>query len=300
MPKIYNQLFKDDPLAFMRKYTVTPANHIGSHGTTIGDLNEKGKIKAYQNDTYEYNQMGLGNLVGYLHFTKISHDTVGPGQKGQLAVTGSYMADATAVEAYFLPWYDQKIISLTIPTMPTYGGGPRYFFTAAINGCSVFIKGTAQNPTIFHAGGKTVKPGKDPKDGAKFWREMMKTRTETKTGKLMGEVNKTMYVTDRKDKLLGTANSRLFEQWLKQNPNGFRIEDVSPHGCVFGRRESGLWTFFLQENVTITYTSFLRQIDGSFNEKRHSVNRPMQVTEVFPNGQKNVKVTPLLSRPLKL
>jgi hypothetical protein len=299
MPKDYNQLFKDNPLEFMKKYTVTPVNHIGSHGTKIGDLNQKGKVKVYQKDTYEYNQMGVGNLVGYLQFTKVPHNTVNSAQKGNIVVTGSYILNPSAVEAYFLPWYDQKIISLTIPPMPTYGGGTRYFFTAAINGCSVFIKGSQQSPTIFHAGGKTVKPGSDPKDGAEFWRKMMKTRTETKTGKLMGEVNKTMYVTDRKDKFLGTANSRLFEQWLKQNPNGFRIEDVDPHGCVFGRREGGLWTFYLQENVTITYTSFLPQPDGSFLEKRHSVMRPMQVTEVFPNGKKHVKVTPLLSRPLK-
>jgi hypothetical protein len=299
MPKDYNQLFKDNPLEFMKKYTVTPVNHIGSHGTKIGDLNQNGKVKVYQKDTYEYNQMGVGNLVGYLQFTKVPHNTVNSAQKGNIVVTGSYILDPSAVEAYFLPWYDQKIISLTIPPMPTYGGGTRYFFTAAINGCSVFIKGSQQSPTIFHAGGKTVKPGSDPKDGAEFWRKMMKTRTETKTGKLLGEVNKTMYVTDRKDKFLGTSNSRLFEQWLKQNPNGFRIEDVDPHGCVFGRREGGLWTFYLQENVTITYTSFLPQPDGSFLEKRHSVMRPMQVTEVFPNGKKHVKVTPLLSRPLK-
>jgi hypothetical protein len=74
---------------------------------------------------------------------------------------------------------------------------------------------------------------------------------------------------------------------------------VDPHGCVFGKREGGLWTFYLQENVTITYTSFLLQPDGNILEKQHSVMRPLQVTEVFPNGKKHVKVNPLLSRPLK-
>jgi hypothetical protein len=300
MPKDYNQLFKNDSLAFMQKYTVTPVNHIGSHGTRVGDLNLSGKVKVYQKDTYEYNQMVAGAMVGYINFTKVPHDTVNAGQKGNIVVTGSYIFDPNAVEAHYLPWYDQKIISLTIPPMPPMGGGTKYFFTAAINGCSVFFKGTAQSPTIFHAGGKTVKPGSDPKQGAEFWRKMMKTRPETKTGKTLGEVDKTMYVTDRKDKMLGTANSRLFDAWLKANPNGMRIEDVDPHGCVFGKRERGLWTFYLQENVTITYTSFLPQPDGSIVEKRHSVMRPMQVTEVFPNGKGHVKVNPLLSRPLKM
>jgi len=300
MPKDYNELFKANPLEFMKKYTVTPANHIGTHGTRIGDLNANGKVKQhYKLESYEYNQMGPGNLVGYVNFTKVPHDTVDATQKGNVVVTGSYNFDPNAVEVHYLPWYDQKIISLTIPPMPTYGGGTRYFFTAAINGCSVFFKGTPQSPTIFHAGGKTVKPGSDPKDGAEFWRKMMKTRTETGTGKILGEVNKTMYVTDRKDKALGTANSRIFEEWLKQSPHGFTIEDVDPHGCVFGRREGGLWTFYLQENVTITYTSFVPKDDGSVVEKRHSVMRPLQLTEVFPNGQKHVKVNPLLSRPLK-
>lgn len=305
MPKDYNALFKADSLAFMKKYSCIPENQIGGTGDTVGALNSKDQLKAKAKGgttqaSYEYKSMGPTRMVGYLNFTKIAHADPTIGMRGQIDVRGSYTPDATKVEAHYLPWLDQAIISLTIPPMPLYGGGTKYFFTASINGCSVFIKGPPTNPTVYHAGGNTYRS--DPKQGAKFWRDMMKTRADTKAGKIVAEVNKTMYVTDKKDKMLGTANSRLFEQWMTMNPalitsnpNGITIMDVAPTACVFGRREAGLWTFYLQENVSIFYTSL--GADGI--TRTQCVVRPMQLREVYPNGGGNAMVAPGMSRLLK-
>jgi hypothetical protein len=252
----------------------------------------------------------MSSLVGYLDFVKVPHIPNDPttglpyvnhytGQKGQISVVGTYnnAGAATKVMAHYLPWLDNAVVSLTIPVMPQFGGGPKVFFTAAINGCSVFIKGTAKSPTIYHAGGATYRP--EPNEGAKFWRDMMKTRKDTALGKIQAEVNKTMYVTDKKDKALGTANSRLFEQWLTANPQGFTIEDVSPTGCVFGLRDSGEWKFYLQENVSIRYTSVTIALGQPPVAKSHTLVRPMQIREIFPNGNGNATVAPALSRPFK-
>ena len=41
MPKDYNALFRQDPLAFMKKYSVVPADDTGSTGDYLGDLNQQ-------------------------------------------------------------------------------------------------------------------------------------------------------------------------------------------------------------------------------------------------------------------
>jgi len=299
MPKDYNALFKQDPIAFMQKYSVIPADAIGSQGTVIGDLNT---VSTPAGHDYELKSMPNTHLEGYLSFIKIPH--ANGGQTGQIRVSGDYNPDPTKVKAYFLPWQDDKIISMAIPQMPQFGGNSRYFFTAAINGCSVFIKGTQQTPVIYHAGGSTGT--KKPQAGARFWQTMMQSHNATQ-GPVGAEVNKTMYVTDKKDKGLGTEHSRKFKEWLKSDQSGnYLIEDIAPTGCVMGVRTGGLWTFYLQENATITYSSFVQQPGKFFGTKKVPVTgstrvvvRPMLFREIFPNGNGNAHFNPNLTRTLK-
>lgn len=305
MPKDYNTLFRQDPLAFMQKYSVVPDDDTGSTGGYVGDLNQQGKKVKTKND-YEYKTMANNQLIAYLDFVKVPHNPgqAAPQRTGQIMVRGDYTVNPAKVAAYFLPWLNNNIISLTIPQMPQFGGGPRYFFTAAISGCSIFIKGTEQSPTIYHAGGTTGRP--KPKAGAKFWRDMMQTHNAT-MGPNVAEVNKTMYVTDKKDKAEGTANSRKFREWLKGNVGGqFLIEDVAPTGCVMGVRTGGLWKFYLQENATITYSQFNRvPVNRSFQNVKvvgttNVAMRPMLFRQIFPGGTAHVKLVPDLSRLLKV
>ena len=69
---------------------------------------------------------------------------------------------------WFLPWADLNIIRLTIPVKGTSNPDPDIFFTAAINGCSVFVQGSARHPTVYHAGGVT---NYAINDAVRFWRE---------------------------------------------------------------------------------------------------------------------------------
>ena len=203
-------------------------------------------------------------------------------------VKGDYTIDATKVKSYFLPWLDDTIISLAIPAYDSsqpFGSNPRYFFTAAINGCSVFIKGTPQAPVIYHAGGNTNT--KNPKAGARFWRDLMQSHNQTQ-GAIAAEVNKTMYVNDKKDKTMGTPHSRAFKQWLESNQSGnYLIEDVAPTGCVMGVRNSGAWTFYLQENVTVTYSEFQR-----------TVHRFSKDTKTPVSGRQRIDVRPIMFREI--
>lgn len=297
----------------MRKYSVTPADDIGDFGAHAADFpTPSNKLD------YEHRQMQGNRLIGYLDFQKVKHGTTrtvpsnsGVTQvqqaSGQILVKGDYTVDPSRVKSYFLPWLNNAIISLAIPaydsTQPL-GTNPRYFFTAAINGCSVFVKGTPQSPVVYHAGGNTGT--KSPQAGAKVWRDLMQSHNQTQ-GVLAAEVNKTMYVTDKTNKAKGTQHSREFTQWMESNLGGtYLIEDVAPTGCVMGVREGGAWTFYLQENITVTYSRFTRQVNRFSKDKKIAVNgsqridvRPMMFREIFPNGGSNAKMVPVLTRAFK-
>ncbi len=325
MPKDFNAIFQADPLAFMKKYSCKPDNDLAGN---TGVKHATSFVTPSTND-YRFREMAPANRIGYLNFTKISQGT-DPAQRlktiiaqhatGQVTVTGDYSPHPTKVRSYFLPWQTNHIISLTIPqAQPGIVGAP-YFFTAAINGCSVFFKGTPKNPTVLHAGGSTGQEG-DPAAGAAFWRDMLQTHVST-AGVYEAEVNKVDYTVDKvksktftgptgtKDKVftkLGTAHSRKFEAWLKKDySNDYLIESVAPTGCVMGIRDnSGDWAFYLQENVSVTYYKFQRVKTGFFTSKKQKIDasmnvvmRPMQLTKIFP-GSGHVKFTPAMDRVLK-
>jgi hypothetical protein len=281
-------------------------------------------------EDYKYHVMPTADKIAYLDFQKIPPAGMGAMNRaqtlsqyqatGQIHVTGDYTQDATKVASYFLPWLDNSIISLAIPPMVAHNQGVPVFFTAGINGCSIFIKGTQRNPVVFHAGGKTGY--NDPTSGADFWRLLMQSHNAT-SGPIAGEVNKTDYTVDKvKEKFgaatpsgfrpviatkLGTSHSRKFETWVKKEVSGdYLVEDVAPTGCVMGLRDNfGDWTFYLQENVTITYYQFNRVKSGFFGSKKvkidatkNCVMRPMRFTQFFP-GQGHVKFNPAMQRVLK-
>lgn len=324
MPKDYNALFQADPMRFMAKYSCNPTSTIEGR-TGAADPTGFGTAPSYR-----YHVMPTADHIAYLDFHKIKQspdaktrsDTIRTHHAtGQIEVVGNFTPDITKVKSYFLPWLADNIISLTIPAMTALNPGVPYFFTAGINGCSIFIKGTAQSPMIFHAGGNTGQ--NDPTAGATFWRDMMESHAGTRAttvGANLAEVNKTQYTVDKisttKHKTpdgtkysmvnkLGTAQSRSFETWLKKEVAGdYIVEAVAPTGCVMGlRAANGDWSFYLQENVSITYYKFTKSgFFGTTKVKTDSsmnvVMRPLRFTQIYP-GQAHVKFVPNLSRVLK-
>ena len=331
----HNKEFQADPLAFMRKYALNPVNDLGgrfgsSHATNYAPTHNPGKL------VYGLHQMGKGDKTAYLNFKKRRPGVDPPppgspperygtpriGAMEQVVVSGSYEYDEDKVRAYWLPWQGESITELKIPKMNSDGKNrTRFFFTACINGCSVFIKGDPRQPTVYHAGGNTQHD--DPNDAAAFWRDMLQSHAHTGVGPIMGEVNKTQYVLDKvtmETKKMdenfsfqqrvnhGTALHRGFRQWLEYSTSGkFVIEEAWPEGCVMGiRANDGNWTFYLQENVVITYYALEKKSGGLFSKSKlvkldgsqKIVSRPMQVTQFYP-GSGHTSLTPTRTTVLK-
>ncbi len=202
---------------------------------------------------------------------------------------------------YFLPWKSKRIIKLAIPA-----GGPDFFYTAAINGCSVFVTGTTQAPTVYHAGvdGELPDEYKDNSvadlfnpaqagNAPLFWRRLLKRTANITDGDILGEVNKNHYVkkivaplakSSLYDWIDSTAHARVYEATLQGQP-GITPKYASPWGSVFGLRDvNGDWSFYLQENMTIVYEDV--------NGVPWGTCRPIFVSRFFPTPAAIAQASP--------
>ena len=247
-------------------------------------------------------------LVSWVHLEKLSR-TSGPKPEGHdtIYLEANINPNPNWVPAYFLPWAPQAMIHMTIPRKGSRNVNdpdPDIFFTAAINGCSVFIQGSPANPTIYHCGGDPdyATNVRTPTEAATFWRNLVLQHGSP--GALHGEVNKTHYVTDvtttNADEK-STVTSRRYEEWLKSElDKTIRVKSVKPWGCVFGIRTGMNWKFHLQENVTTSYATLQKQKYGLLGMRTRKVEvsirevgRPAVVREIFPDGGACVNFSPL-------
>src|SRR5262249_48847271 len=75
---------------------------------------------------------------------------------------------------YFLPWPSDAIVQMALPLRGTAGAGvpdPDVFFTAPINGCSIFFTVNSAAPTVYHAGTQDESLGMN---SGKFWRNLFR------------------------------------------------------------------------------------------------------------------------------
>ena len=240
-------------------------------------------------------------------------------------------AEKDKIPIYFLPWQSHQLISIYLPeyteeNVVSYGRGleidplsPHIFFTAAINGCSVFVTGSSRAPTVTHAG---ISQDATPYGGESelFWRDLLDAHNaaqNTSTNKV-AEVNRTDYVAGPGDT---TRLARQYKRWLDHLPTKtpMKVESVAPWGAVFGIRYGRMWSFYLQENALVkryivervtktkkeqrlvSKTNFLGRPTGiavtedveiEVQEDKRSyaqINVPLRVTPFFPTGPGRVK-----------
>jgi hypothetical protein len=307
-----NQELKASPKQFFKDYSVKASD--GIKGATMRA--QPNHLGSY------YSRVKQKNLVSYLNIeacAKFGRQLAMQAPKGtyteeQLGTEAANEgADTITVQAYaekhqdgyvpafFLPWDTRGgAVEMTIPRKPrdandeTY---PRLFLTAAINGCSVFVTGTQASPRIYHCG---IGTGTD--DAVNKWHNLVKDITGL-TDAQLAEVNKTHYVKDGQKDIKGfasTSHAVSFEKVLVKHYEGteIQIQETFPWGAVFGLcDDAGLWRFYLQENITITYRRQLaaeackwyqRKPKPRFEDRQ--VARPISVRKFFPDGGGLVKL----------
>jgi hypothetical protein len=261
-----------DPLAFMKTYSVLPAHGI---------------IKAPSSIDYDLITIDGTGPDPMLHRMVLT-----PSGANEYAFKLTYAPttkQAQGFPVYFLPWKSARIVKMTL------GSQSNLFFTAAINGCSVFVEGDLKSPTVYHAGidppwlpmGDGVSThvktafAAPTRDVPLIWRELFWSKSAIPRGSSsFGEVNKTHYIDDGSDPTTGrmTAQVQAFHRAIATpwSTSGFTIEECLPWGCVFGIRNptTGEWAFYLQENATVKF----RDASG----RKYGTSRLVWLTRFFP------------------
>lgn len=309
-----NEKFAKDPLAYMRKRSICPPDNITgdvNRGETATTLDTSGFVPTHttfntQPASIRYARVMRDMKVAYIKMYKDKRkDPNIRNDEGVHTIRfhSSFNAQSGYMPVYFLPWdVSGAIVRLTIPARGTLNPDPDIFFTAAINGCSVFIQGAPTSPTVYHAGGDTGQS--DHNQAARFWRDALNrhiqaTASARARGHVVAEVNKTDYI-----KTPGTAGNMTtpraaqLEALLKQNldKGSFSVYMVNPWGCVMGIRTGNSWSFYLQENGTV-----ICNIVSKTGVVAHKFSRPMAIRQIYPgtgvcvadlSGQMPVKVIP--------
>ncbi len=187
----------------------------------------------------------------------------------------------------FLPWGANKIVHMTIPAVPDGLNDwhqfdyPLFFFTAALSGCSVFVKGAPKNPTVYHAGVSEVKI---QGDSDQFWAEQLSALgTGYDKAQLRARLSKNNYLTATR------PAAQQYKRWLEsKNPGStLNLRVLENTACFFGiRDETKEWKFYVQEqfvsqNFTVSNPKNIEK--GSFNGKKTyhdtELNRGADVVE---------------------
>ena len=222
----------------------------------------------------------INEMVCFIRFKAIERDHVGAMTfETKFARELPALVDRAGwIPCWFLPWSSGRIIKFKIPdiaTMPmvNFAGAvapvanPSLFFTAGINGCSVFAVGAASAPSMYHAG---INPGSGlvmplgPNETTEAaWRRLI---GRAHTVKVVGSVGKTDYISELNNPLGADDTDRVLQGGMKTTRLAAQMEGslqlrgnlsnvtVSPWGAVFGLRDStGNWTMSLVQNATVTY-----------------------------------------------
>jgi hypothetical protein len=287
-PSLYSDLdgeFLRNPLEFMRKHSVSPPHQSGQTGlsefgtvaaTTVARGSNFKVEKEFEiPDQPVERRTGAG---GIRHMQLIKHpDPNFPGATSlRFAPAGEEIVNGTrSIPIYWLPWKDLKILQCKIPEVPRSLAGwddeayPRFFFTAGINGCSVFVHGDSRSPTVSHAG--LENPLTRP--AGEFWlKQMDKTRSGFYGSEIRGAIHRHDYM------FKGSGESKLatdYLQWLSMPGGNFKLEITSPFGCVFGMRFGRLWSFYLQKSVVVTTVRFYKKPEVYKEQRPNTAIRPI-------------------------
>jgi hypothetical protein len=307
---LFNAPAKAAILKFMEKYPVHPPNGLvgpGRHTEKAVQTPGGALPKPLQGSSHvQFSKQKLVRLVDRVAFIECIDET-SPGEKGSLTFNVKFADELTTVASrlgrapiWWLPWNGEgslvklKIEQSVATPVLNFGVGvateanPDLFFTAAINGCSIFAYGDLDGPTVYHAGltGDVMAAlgTNAPLLGTtseEAWGSLLNQVTfsgttitpvvgpRKQTAKAnFNEVNRSDYVAERKgtsyykarDFVSGTTGkttkrARDFQDWLEKHPVGAPVKaySISPWGCVFGIRTGVSWEMWLQRNATVIH-----------------------------------------------
>lgn len=290
MTQLLNHQFLSDPVGFVQNNVMIPED--GSvtvsrkdHLSTVWDPRNP-----HDQRTRHYFSIASQHRVV---FADLNPGSASAGYRGATVVNFSLNPSAGRIPVFWLPYKQNETVKLTLVdkrsegVIRKTGGQTRLFLTSAVNGCSVFIEGNAQAPTVFHINSGSfratrgaITPDNTRKDRlartaeqVAKWRATLAPQRQTVQNKSPGPSSQTAAVVHGDDYLPNyfqtspeyqtVLNDAYKQRALNQlgltpqqvifpSAQSANADDVRHSGLVFGfKRYTGEWEFWIQERARV-------------------------------------------------
>jgi hypothetical protein len=183
---------------------------------------------------------------------------------------------------FYLPYKQNGMTRMKLRTPPGYNGEEvRFFATATINGCSVYIEGDPANPKVTHANasayatfaGSATWAEKSQKIGQKS--TFMDQRFAPLRSQVATVVDRPMYMASAGNHI--DVARQTFATRMGVPLDNVYADTYNPIGAVVGLKgDNGNWTFYLQKSVSFGF----RNRKGTYLDG-YIV---LQANEIWPHG----------------
>jgi hypothetical protein len=271
---------RDGAVEFAKLHPMAPLDEF--------DLSDKSIARAKPGDRHTI-RSDRRIFSGTLNKRNVSHESANLAYVLNL----QFYAAGTAVPngsflCWYLPWNPgggMTNMTLSTTAVPDNNGAdvnPPLFFTTQLTGCSVFIRGPANKPEVFHAGSGAAKNWEG--SAAAHWRKgLSAARPKTFAHGSFAEVSRHDYVGpygygQRFNTPVVNAYITQLQAMEGHFGRPFTLIDFMGIGCVFGVRDgAGSWSFYLQENVRVGYS---RHTGGQ--PVLQYANRVLRLSQIYP------------------
>lgn len=174
---------------------------------------------------------------------------------------------------FYLPWCAGQNYRMTLKQPTTLLAPVRFFITSAVNGCSVFVEGTPEQPTVYHlnrAGGGAPPIGGNLLTNSTYWQpkkaSMESAFLAAKSPKSVTAPRPlgapalpaptAVHAMDYMDVTAAQQPARTSAdtyEAMRQAPNAktlvYKGSHYLPFGTVFGWMQNTAWRFFFQKRA---------------------------------------------------
>ncbi|HEX7153192.1 MAG TPA: BLF1 family deaminating toxin [Thermoanaerobaculia bacterium] len=262
--------FRTDPVEFAKKYPLT----MPGPGRNI-EFKEK-QFRNGEDDVTGY-QVAGSDRIFWFDIDRVR------GDQTLVEIQLQSAEDRELETAYWLPWAENQIIRTALrPSQKASGAlrgvDPDYFFTAPLTGCSVFVEGTRDQPTVYHANAKShagtfatsltkrqfveLQQAKvaemERRYGAFSTQQEKPSRGHVRPGPSGRESTMLDYMSRAHSSNFGNELEEVVSKatngrFTKIEIAGQKIVVTNAEGTVFGVRRRGEWTFYFQKRVRIQH-----------------------------------------------
>lgn len=198
-------------------------------------------------------------------------------------VSAQYKSDdewKTLRPCFYLPYVLNSTTRMKLSEPTTYNGPPvRFFATAAIDGCSVYIEGPAATPKVTHANAQNVRPT-TATDTWKKKRSKIRTKIQTMDTRYEHLQKQNATVVERTDYIIDKPSRQTRAQADFARRIGIpatQVTSYQPFGTVVGFKDGNSWKFYMQKCAQFDYT----RTPGGANKAQYVV---LSACEIWPNG----------------